>query len=154
MKTLLLLWVPWTTWRRKHVFITAGWLQLKNRAHYKIIRRSTYTTYIKKQGNHANSTKKSNQNSSSTITPTSFKPKTQIGNTSKSATTSNLNKKGPNSPNDPAKIIEQQQQMIGKLLQRVKTLEGKLSEIQERILVTQTGQKSLGKFDRPSRTIF
>ena len=81
--------------------------------------------------------KESNQNSSNTITPTSSKTKTQSGSSSKSTTTPNTNKKATASPDDQGSIIEQQQQIIDKLLQRVNILEGKLSELEEKILVTQ-----------------
>ena len=81
--------------------------------------------------------KKSNQTNSSAITPTSSKTKVQTGNTSKSVTTLNLNKKDTTSPDDQATITEQQHQMIDELLQRVNTLEGKFFELEGWILVTQ-----------------
>ena len=74
--------------------------------------------------------KKSNQTNSSAITRTSSKTKVQTGNTSKSVTTLNLNKKDTTSPDDQATITEQQHQMIDELLQRVNTLEGKFFELE------------------------
>ena len=73
----------------------------------------------------------------SIITPTSSKIKTQTGKTSKSTTTPTTSKKAIAGPDDQATIIEQQQQITDKLLQQLNILEGKLSEIERKIFVTQ-----------------
>ena len=80
--------------------------------------------------------KKPNETSSSSTTPTPSKTQTQTGNTIKSTITPTTNKESTTSPDDQATIIEQQQQIIDKLVQRVNILEEKLSQRKGRIRVS------------------